>query len=335
MQTTAPSSKLVTTSIYSKPSPKTFKNAKISSFTAIFTQTEAKTENEWKNTLFNRPETTASTHTTLSSPQTREKAMSNCSDVAVSPELPETSTVEKTAVFDENATRSPSLIASESPLASTIVSGQETQPTTVKFAQNAPKHRNSTIIPQNGSQPPVQPIFATASDMGNQPNPLPPNPVVCEHAGTKTSPQMLESVITGDSGTQTQNNRGIGPVPPPLGLSDQISLKMAPVQSPPPKTALARFDWAEDAAMLPISPDRPPPRDLSSPVPGFKSLPISSATIWAAQTPPSTVFSGSKNLFSAAISATWHSLSSISGTKTQAWTGPPGYSLGLALGGRS
>src|SRR5271168_4008854 len=109
----------------------------------------------------------------------------------------------------------------------------------------------------------------------NEPTPTPINP---------PPPTIL--VITVDSGTQTQNDDDSPPLlpviptapvlkpppkmephPPPLPSMQPLKPKPYKRQDlasePHPQPSPAHFDWANDAASLPILPRNPPPRDLS------------------------------------------------------------------------
>jgi len=84
----------------------------------------------------------------------------------------------------------------------------------------------------------------------NEPTPTPINP---------PPPTIL--VITVDSGTQTQNDDDSPTLPPVIPIAPV--LKPPPKMEPHPQPSPAHFDWANDAASLPILPRNPPPRDLS------------------------------------------------------------------------
>src|SRR6267143_393025 len=94
-----------------------------------------------------------------------------------------------------------------------------------------------------------------------------------EHATINPPPPIPATMIT--SGTQTQNDANANlQLSPPLVFASPVEPDPSPKPMSLLKPSLARLDWADDAASLPISslpissppilPSRPPPRDLSA-----------------------------------------------------------------------
>src|SRR6266700_772035 len=94
-----------------------------------------------------------------------------------------------------------------------------------------------------------------------------------EHATINPPPPIPATMII--SGTQTQNNANANlQLSPPLVSASPVEPDPSPKPTSLLKPSLAHLDWADDAALLPISslpissppilPSRPPPRDLSA-----------------------------------------------------------------------